>query len=921
MIHKDTAKSPSVINRARAEIAAAVAARKLESGEFKKDTIITGSKAGQPHPDGPLADDGNTLWRIMIRRSHPKHVDAFLAEHGPSVLDPFAGGGSIPLEAQRLGLRSYASDLNPVAVLINKALIELPPSVESLPPVHPTEGKVADELLKRMKGQSTFGGDWHGSSGLAQDVRYYAIWVWQKARERLGSKYPTVTITEAMAKDRDDLKQYVGKELPTIAWIWARTVESPNPAAQKRHVPLVSSFWLSKKKGKERWIEPVVDKRAGTYAFVVRQGKPPAENANRTDSGTKLARGCNFECLLSELPIPEEHIKSAGKQGQLGARLMAVVCEGKRSRIYLSPLPEHVEAAAVEQPDDLFAVEAPLAEDPRNLWCLGYGLDTFDKLFTSRQLTTLVALSDLVKEAVSIIERDAADKGDRDPVAYARAVSTYLSFGVGRSADFGNASCRWAPTNDKVMNLFSKQAIPMTWDFAEANPIAESVGGWWTCVEYISKCVDTIAPMNVTRGNAEQRSATSAIPVNSDLIVSADPPYYANIGYADLSDFFYVWLRRTLRVIHPEILATLLVPKDEELIAAAHRFADKPGGPKQHFQDGFLAAFTSIREKQSADVPMTVYYALKEAEQEVDGVASTGWETLLQAMIDAGFCITATWPVRAAQAWRQVSMGTNALASYIVLACRPRPSTAPMATRREVSEALRAELPVAIREMQQGNIAPVDLAQSSIGPGMAVFSRYSRVVNADGNPMMVKEALQLVNQVLDEVLSEQESDFDAETRFALKWFEQHGMDAGALGDAETLAKAMAVSVQGVVDSGVAVSKAGKVRLLKTDELDADWNPQTDDRLTIWEVTQHLIRELEQKGESAAAEMLRSLGAGAGQTARELAYRLYQTCERKKWAEWARSYNGLVVSWPEIERLSRQKQAEPTPADAGLFENE
>ena len=399
-------------------------------------------------------------------------------------------------------------------------------------------------------------------------------------------------------------------------------------------------------------------------------------------------------------------------------------------------------------------------------------------------------------------------------------------------------------------------------------------------------------------------------------VVSTDPPYYDNIAYADLSDFFYVWLRRAIRSIYPDLFATLAVPKAEELVATTYRHGNKEKA-ETFFLSGMTNAMRRLAKQSHPAYPVTIYYAFKQSETKGDtGMASTGWETFLAAVIESGFSITGTWPMRT-EYTGNLKKGFNALASSIVLVCRQRPAAAPMATRRELVASLRAELPTALAHLQSGNIAPVDLAQAAIGPGMAVFTRYAKVLDAEGKPVSVREALALINQMLDEVLAEQEGDFDADSRWALAWFEQQGFDEGEYGVAETLSKAKNTSIAGIVEGGILASSAGKVRLLRPDELADDWDPTTDDRLTVWEAVHHLIRALETGGEPEAARVEAQLGAKAD-IARELAYRLYTICERKRRAAEALSYNSLVQSWPEIADLARKERQEAPLKQGGLF---
>ena len=460
----------------------------------------------------------------------------------------------------------------------------------------------------------------------------------------------------------------------------------------------------------------------------------------------------------------------------------------------------------------------------------------------------------------------------------------------------------------------------MIWDYAEGNPLGDSSGAWLVFVDGIvkafSKTFESVTPM--TSGFSTQMDAGVQI-ISSDRLVSTDPPYYDNIGYADLSDFFYVWLRRSLRQVFPDLFATLAVPKTEELVATAYRHGGKEEA-EIFFLDGMTQAMRRLAEQAHPAFPVSIYYAFKQSENEADtGVASTGWETFLDAVLRAGFAVSGTWPVRTENSSRMIGQGTNALASSIVLVCRKRPAAAPTATRREFVTALKAELPVALAHLQRGNIAPVDLAQAAIGPGMAVYTRYAQVLDAAGKPLSVREALALINQTLDEVLAQQEGDFDEDSRWALAWFEQAGFAEGEFGVAETLSKAKNTSVAGMVEAGILASSRGRVRLLRPAELPADWDPARDKRLTAWESVHQLIRVLETGGESVAASLVAKLGSEA-EVARELAYRLYTICERKKRAAEALAYNALVQSWPEIMRLA-QEGGQARKAQAGLFDEE
>lgn len=853
---------------------------------------------------------------------HPRAAELFDPDELPGFHDPFAGGGALPLEAQRLGLKSHASDLNPVAVLINKAMIEIPPKFAGRPPVNPAS-----------RADAASGGSWRGASGLAEDVRYYGQWMRDEAAKRIGHLYPKVAVTEAMAVERPDLKPYVGRELTVIAWLWARTVKSPNPAFARMDVPLASTFMLSAKAGQEAYVEPVIE--GGSYRFTVKVGQP--QDVDVAKNGTKLSRGANFRCVMSESPISGDYIKSEGQAGHMGVRMMAVVAEGDRGRAYLPPTPEMEAIARQAEPD-----WKPEGDVPARLTggtCVPYGLRTWGDLFTPRQMVALTTFYDLVQKARERIRIDAqaADLPDDErgladggsgAAAYAEAVAAYLGLAISRFADRNNSLCTWdsGPTGTKastggsartasLRNLFARQAIPMAWDYGEGNPFSDSGGGFNSALAWIEPAVRFLSGRAHGKANAENAQVQS---LSADKVVSTDPPYYDNIGYADLSDFFYVWLRRSLRPVFPELFSTLAVPKTEELVATPYRHGSKEKA-ESFFLDGMTQAMHRLAEQAHPAFPVTIYYAFKQSEKEgADGSASTGWETFLAAVIRAGLAISGTWPMRTELGNRMIGAGTNALASSIILVCRPRPSDAPTATRREFIAALKAELPSALTHLQHGNIAPVDLAQAAIGPGMAVYTRYARVLDAEGKVLSVREALALINQILDESLAEQEGDFDADSRWALAWFDQFGFNDGEFGVANVLAQAKNTGMNGLVEAGIVQSKAGKVRLLRPEELPADWDPATDSRLTAWETVHHLVRVLTQGGEPAAAALVAKLGTKA-EVVRELAYRLYSLSERRKRASDALAYNALVQSWPEIQRLAgEQRDTVNTQQTGNLF---
>lgn len=813
----------------------------------------------------------------------------------PAFHDPFAGGGALPLEAQRLGLESYASDLNPVAVLINKAMIEIPPKFAGRAPVNPSY----------RNSRSLIAAEWKGAKGLAEDVRYYGEWMRDEAQKRIGHLYPPVEVTADMAKNRPDLKQYVGQKLTVIAWIWARTVKSPDPAFSHVDVPLASTFMLSTKAGKEAYVEPIVE--GDSYRFEVRIGKP--SNIADVSAGTSAGKRAAFKCLLSGSPISYDYIRQQGSTGNLGSRLMAIVLEGIRGRVYLPSNTLHNQVA--ESAKAAWRPDTPLFGKSRaNV--SNYGIDVFGDLFTSRQLVALTTFSDLVGEAIAKIEKDAMDAGVPDDhidlkdggsgaKAYCESVGVYLSFAVDRMAMTGNSLVRWNAVGEKAQHCFGRQALPMLWDYAEPNFLATATGSIKSAVFYSYDPLNWINPC--ASGYSVQADASSQL-ISRSRVISTDPPYYDNIGYADLSDFFYVWMRKSLRQVFPELFSTLAVPKDEELVATPYRHGSKEKA-ESFFLNGMTQAMNQLADHSHSGFPVTIYYAFKQSETSaVEGTSSTGWETFLQAVIDAGFQLTGTWPLRTEMKTRQVAMGTNALASSIVLVCRKQSTRANSITRRGFINELQRELPVALRNLQEGNVAPVDLAQAAIGPGMAVFTRYSKVLGTEGNPISVKDALIHINQVLDETLSEQEGDFDSDSRWAVTWFSEYGFGEGDYGTAETLSTAKGTSVSGMVEAGVVTSGKGKVRLLKPSELSSDWNPATDTRLTHWEIVHQLIRELEASGEEGAAKLARKVPGGID-TAKELAYRLYSICERSRRSQEAQSYNALVQSFGEITRLAQE----------------
>jgi putative DNA methylase len=866
-----------------------------------------------------LRETRDEIWKSWRRTcdenvGHPKANTLFNPNKLPPFWDPFAGGGSLPLSAQWLGLESFATDLNPVAVLLNKALIEIPSVFASRKPIYLVNEKSKDLI------QDT----WVGASGLAQDVRYYSELLREQAEERIGHLYQPIEITDSSIINRDDLRIYLGQKLKVIAYIWARTVASPDPAFKGVHVPLASTFILSTKAGKEFCIKPVIE--GNNYSFDVRIGV--GKEIADAKKGTKLSRGANFGCILSGSPISSDYIKTEGKAGRLGIKMMAIVADGGRGRLYLPPTPQQENTAIKVEPS--WKPEIVISGSTQYIGVKPYGMDRFDQLFTNRQLVALETLSNEVNTLRERIRNDAIKSGFLDECtplykggtgasAYSDAVIIYLACLVDRVAYYGSTLVGWLPKDSALGPSMPRQAIAMSWDFAEANPLEKSSGGITTCANAVANYLDVATTF--AKGFAFQADAQSGLTSADSMVISTDPPYYDNVPYADLSDYFYVWLRRQLKEVLPDLFTTLATPKSEELVAFAYRHKEGKKGAETFFLDGMTKAMNRLAVQSHPAFPITIYYAFKQSEDEGDdGTASTGWETFLSAVIAAGFAISGTWPLRTEGETRMRGMNSNALASSIILVCRPRSKNALTVSRREFIAALRNELPKALAHLQQGNIAPVDLAQAAIGPGMGVYSRFQNVVDAQGKSISVREGLALINQTLDESLAAQEGDFDGSTRWALTWFEQMGFADGDFGTANSLAQAKNTGMDVLVEAGIIVSGKGKVRLLQPGELSPKWDHKIDKHLTVWEMVHQLIRVLELGGESAASVLVSKLGSHA-ETARELCYRLYSLCERKKRANEAMSYNGLVQSWPEITRLASDKPVAVKVGTSDMFEQE
>lgn len=837
-------------------------------------------------------------WRetCELNKDHPQAAELFNPENLPAFHDPFAGGGALPLEAQRLGLESYASDLNPVAVTINKAMIEIPPKFVDNPPVGPR--------LKEDK-QAKLSEDWSGSKGLAEDVRRYGSWIQNQAKERIGHVYPQIEISHQIVTERPDLKMYLGKKLNITAWLWARTVKSPNPVFNDIDVPLISSYILSSKSGKEAYIEPKIS--GNSYKFDVNIGVAP----DNFSQGTKLARGANFECIISKTPIEPKYIKNEAQHGRMGTKLIAVIAEGVRGKVFLAPDIDQEKLA--KNIETFWSPEVEISGSSQYLGIKPYGITKFSELFTSRELFVLATLSDLVLEAISVAEADAIKSGFRDDnigidsggtgaKAYSEAIGVYLSFSVDRLVDYGSTISTWKPSGEQVMQTFKRQAIAMTWDFPESNLLNEKAICWLKAVSYTANNLDVIGKLKSLKSGVCLQADAQNQSISSKKVISTDPPYYDNVPYSDLSDFFYVWLRRCLKQVYPSLYATISSPKHEELVAFAYRHKDGKHGAEAFFLDGMTSAMHNLAEQSHPAFPVTIYYAFKQSDtNDASDTTNTGWDTFLAAVIQAGFMITGTWPMRTELNNRIRSSSSNALASSVVLVCKKRDSYAHKVTRREFLRELNGSLPQALLDMTRGGVnspvAPVDLSQAIIGPGMAIFSQYAAVLEADGKPMSVRTALQLINRFFAE------DDFDHDTQFCLHWFDSVGWASGKFGDADVLARAKGTSVGGLVEAGVAESSGGNLRLLRWAELPKDWSPETDTRLPIWEALHHLIRALNQDGETSAGSLLARI-PGRAESIRALAYRLYTLCERKGWAEEARAYNELVSAWNGIELASQ-----------------
>jgi len=795
-------------------------------------------------------------------------------------IDPFNGRGYLPLEAQRLGLHTFASDLNPISVMNGKALIEFPRKFLGQTPVGPDE-------FSSQKGKSLL--EWRGASGLAEDIRRYAGFMNALAYKTLNEIYPTIDIP----------KEHGAGTATVLAWLWARTVPSPNPAAHGKPVPLVSSFVISNVPRREAWVDPIIVSNG--YQFVVRKGKIPKSAMKSTKHG----RG-SFTCLLTGTPIPLNYIKEAGTSGKMGQKLMAILAEKNGVRYYLSPSKEHEDIAlGYKHP---WRPTEKLSTHPQYMGPPRYGMNTFGDIYTERQIATLDTLCSLLPQ---VYEHAVGSGASHD---YAKAICTYLGMAISRSADYWSTLTTWMPRGT-VGHVFASHVIPMTWDFPEANPFSDFHCSWVTNVDWIAKVVERTYP-DIPPGVVNQADARNAD--FHEKVISTDPPYYDNVPYADISDYFYVWQRRALKSFYPEIYGSIQTPKTDELVADVQRWGDEAN---TYFMNGMTDVMSRIARESSPYFPTTIYYAFKQSETNDIQTASRGWEAFLEAVISSGLQITGTWPIRTERGARSRARDSNALASSIVLVCRRRKYNVPSISRRDFQRRLREEMPEALEAMIGGSegaspIAPVDLAQAAIGPGMAIFSQYEAVLNQDGSRMTVHDALILINRAITEYLSPDSGSFDNDTQFCSAWFEQYGWSKGPFGEADVLARAKGTSVDGVVEAGVLESGGGKVRLLNWKEYPADWDPARDDRTPVWEALHHMIRRLNEDGESAAGELLARMPE-KGEPLRQLAYHLYTLCERAGWAEDARAYNELIGAWHAIVTASHEVGHRGSQTELGL----
>ena len=846
--------------------------------------VLWASLVDDPEDDAKRDELHNILKQLVQweNTNNPEllaQARAALPDSLPEFLDPFAGGGSIPLEAQRLGLSAHAHDLNPVAVMLNKAMIEIPPKFSGRHSVHPDrQGKLDDSLITP-----------HAASGLADDVKHYGKLLKQKALAQIGHMYPKIQTPDG--------------EATVIAWLWARTVKCPNPSC-KCHMPLVSSFMLSAKKGRQAWVVPHITKHALNDCGSMGNPKSSDSPANITytveTSGTppkspKTGRG-TFICSACGTPVKNEYLHEEFSAHRDGRVMLAVVAESKNGRLYLSAPPEHVKAADVPRPEDF--PDAEMNQDCTDLISgRDYGFTNWHQLFTNRQLTMLTAFSDLLPEVQEEVRRDALRAGwtEEDAKGYAEAVRVYLAFAVDKLTIFHSAFCPWNTVGEKIENCFGRQAIPMIWDYAEGNPFSDSSGCFSHMLGWIVEVLENLPA--APQGQALQHDAQELDSSVKNMIVSTDPPYYDNIGYADLSDYFYIWMRRNLREVYPELFRRVLVPKSEELIATPYRHDDSPAKAREFFESGMLNALKNIYAYATDEYPVTIYYAYKQKESKDSEGTSAGWETMLNAVIAAGFQVTATWPIRTERP-TALKAETNSLGSSVVLVCRKRPENAPETSRTDFERELRKELKPALEGFVREKMSPVDIPQSAIGPGMAVYSKYSVILDTNGVKMGVREALGEVNRAVDEILLGG-LDMDAESSFCVDMYRAGGFDFVRADDAIKLGTARGVSIDGAVRRGVIRKVGSDVHLVDREDLSGG------EESSVWVLVQRMAHAMTTGGVAGCANVAGKVGTGFAEKARELAYYLYTVADGRGWTKEAFAYNSLITDWDKIIAESRK----------------
>lgn len=792
----------------------------------------------------------------------------------PALLDPFMGGGAIPLEAQRLGLKAYGADLNPVAVMINKAMYEIPPRFRNQKPVNPDARLSAND-------------QYPGAQGLAADVEYYGNMLKEMAYKKIGHLYPKAKY--------NDPKSGEEKEATVIAWIWARTVKCLNPVCGAE-VPLVHSFDLSKKKGQERHIEISYDENR-KVVFSIHAG------THRNDEGTISRNGA--VCPYCGASIDYPTIRSALEENRYTDELEAVVLDTASGRTYISAEVGRNTAIAVELPE----VVPSTKMTGKAVGNIGlYGFKETSQLFTSRQIVMLTTLSDLLPEIRQQVIKDCSTRlpadnrhlaeGGSGALAYAEAISVYLAFLIDKMTDYHSSFCSWNAPGQKMRNVFGRQAIPMVWDYAECNPFCSSSGSLDNMLAWVWKAIKDF-PHEHIAGEAVQWDATQDNGLRN-IMVSSDPPYYDNICYADLSDFFYVWMRHSLKDVYPAVFGTISTPKEPELIASPYRFKKKSEA-KEFFEDGMLEACRNIYKYSREDVPVTIYYAFKQSDTDDSGSASTGWETMLSAIIKAGFSITGTWPLNTEREGRSIAVGSNALASSIVIVCRKVTESKPSTTLRNFIDELKSEMLPALKKLQASNIAPVDLAQSAIGPGIAVYSRYESIINADGSALTVRDALRLINRELDAHLNELNSGIDPASSLCMTMYMQKGFNQWKYGEIETLANAKNISVDTLDKAGLLRSEKGTVELLTREDI-ADMKVVATHPYS-WLNTQQCVKAYSKKGNEGVSRMFALLSDSEIADVKSLCYQLFSIADRKGWTSEALAYNSVISCWEDAYKQS------------------